>query len=106
MAMPESGGEEGTADPPLVEEPPNQEGACIAKEAAEREGAQWGHTPGLWEKPAGRLSAGEGPALERAGHKWEKREPGRHGAQWNQAGTRPWRAGGGTSKYCGTFLLK
>ena len=29
------------------------------------------------------------------------------GAQWNQAGTRPWQArGGGTSKYCGTFLLK
>ena len=26
--------------------------------------------------------------------------------QWNQAGTRPWRAEGGTSKYCGTFLLK
>ena len=28
------------------------------------------------------------------------------GAQWNQAGTRPWQVRGRTSKYCGTFLLK
>ena len=81
LVAPESGGERGKADPPLVEEPPSKEGACGTKEAAGRGGAQWGHTPGLWEKSAGRLHAGEGADFEHAGHKWEKREPGCRGGE-------------------------
>ena len=81
LAAPESGGGEGKAEPPLVGEPPSKEGACGAEEAAGREGAQWGHTVGLWKESARRLNAGEGPALECAGHKWEEREPGRSGGE-------------------------
>ena len=56
---PEPSGEREKADLPLVEEPPNKEGGFSAGEAAGRERAPGGHNPGLREKPAGRLYAGE-----------------------------------------------
>ena len=81
LAATASGGGEGKAGPPLAEEPPNKEGACGVKGAAEREGAPWRHTVGLWEEAARRLNAGEGPTFGRTGHQREEREPGHRGGK-------------------------
>ena len=108
LAAPESGGEEGKADPPLVEEPPSKEGACSAKEAVGREGAQWGHTPACGRNCQGDLTPGEGPTFERAGHKWEKREPGRRGGErrgGQNRGRRMKRAQGPTAKPAWEWIL-
>ena len=51
----EPGGGKGRADPPLVEEPPGQEGDYGTEEAAEREGAKRGRGSDLRAGSAGRL---------------------------------------------------
>ena len=81
LAVPASGEGEGKAGSPQAEEPPNKEGACSAKGAAEREGEPWRPTGGLWEEAARRLNVGERPTFERAGHKLEEREPGHRGGK-------------------------
>ena len=78
---PESGRGREKKDPPLVEGPPSKEGGCSAKGVAGREREQWRRTPGPWEHSAGRLHAGERPALEPLAQRWGKREPGRRGCE-------------------------
>ena len=91
QVAPEPGGQREKGDPPLVEELPNKEGGFNAGEAAGRERVPGGHTPGLREKSAGRLHAGERPALEPPAHKWERREPGHHGIECRWGRSRGWK---------------
>ena len=78
QVAPEPGGEREKGDPPLVEELPNKEGGFNAGEAAGRERVPGGHTPGLREKSAGRLHAGEAPQGAKSGVEDEESQGPNH----------------------------